>query len=283
MKTVSAGTGPAPALGLTVTTSSLSGTATHHPLPPRPSFAANADSIGFGAKQTAQSVLNIPAAAQALAGSNRDVVANRAAIRMANMSAAEMLKAELAGAQPVKPNQSLAVKPVFTPDVTMISADDEFPGLGGQDTPQDVELADDRPDVDADGDLDPDNSSANTVAVSTNDVDNFLAGVKRKIEEVEEDTINNGLGSDEDEAPDDAVVAPKALKVNADGTVEQEDTIKYVKLLLNILHPPFNIVHRLWEPGYRERYYRQKFGVELNDVEFKKTWVFHLLNFSPSC
>ena len=27
---------------------------------------------------------------------------------------------------------------------------------------------------------------------------------------------------------------------------------------------------RLWEPGYRDRYYRQKFGVEPSDEEFKK-------------
>ena len=43
-----------------------------------------------------------------------------------------------------------------------------------------------------------------------------------------------------------------ALKVNPDGTVEQEDTV------------------RLWELGYRERYYRQKFGVEYSDVAFRK-------------
>ena len=77
----------------------------HPSLPKRPTydFAANADSIGLGAKPTAESLANLSTAAQALGGSNRDVVANRRAIRLANMSAAEVLKAELAGLSPVKP------------------------------------------------------------------------------------------------------------------------------------------------------------------------------------
>ena len=29
---------------------------------------------------------------------------------------------------------------------------------------------------------------------------------------------------------------------------------------------------RLWEPGYRERYYEQKFAVEYTDQEFKKKY-----------
>jgi hypothetical protein len=29
---------------------------------------------------------------------------------------------------------------------------------------------------------------------------------------------------------------------------------------------------RLWEPGYRERYYQQKFAVEYSDQEFKKKY-----------
>ena len=34
-----------------------------------------------------------------------------------------------------------------------------------------------------------------------------------------------------------------------------------------------NEIHRLWEPGYRERYYQQKFGVELSDREFVNQYV----------
>ena len=30
---------------------------------------------------------------------------------------------------------------------------------------------------------------------------------------------------------------------------------------------------RLWEPGYRERYYEQKFGVPYTDMEFRRKYV----------
>ena len=228
VKTVSTGTGPSSALALTASTTTLSGPLAHPSLPPRPSFdfAANADSIGFGAKPTAQSLQNVPAAAQALGGSNRDVVANRAAIRMANMSAAEMLKAELAGAKPVKPDLSLPPKPTFTSDVPRSSpapTDDEFPGFGGHDVPNDVKTPEDGmevedEDADADGEPDPENQSA----TNADDVDTFLAGVKRKIDEVE---VDNSVGSDEDDVPEDEPPS-KTLTVNPDGTVDQQDTIQ---------------------------------------------------------
>ena len=144
------------------------------------------------------------------------------------MSAAEMLKAELAGAKPVKPDLSLPPKPTFTSEAraSPVATDDEFPGLGGHDMSDDVKASEnvmEGDDVDADGEPDPDNLPA----TNGNDVDTFLAGVKRKIDEVEED-LDNSLGSGEDDAPEDVAVASKALKVNPDGTVDQEDTIKYV-------------------------------------------------------
>jgi 5'-3' exoribonuclease 2 len=230
VKTVSTGLDPSPALSLTASATTLS-ESVHPSLPQRPAhnFAVKADSIGLGAKPTAESIQNMPTAAQALAGSNRDVVANRAAIRMANMSARDVLKAELAGASPVKPTLSIPSIPVPVADTAMtsptLSSEDDFPGLGGHhvsmDISNDANPSPDDPDADAEGDPDPDNRPV----ANDGDTDKVSLGVKRKIEEVD-DAGNDVFGSDDD-APADAAVVSKALKVNPDGTVEQEDTIKY--------------------------------------------------------
>ncbi|TFY54546.1 hypothetical protein EVG20_g9661 [Dentipellis fragilis] len=233
-------------------------------------FAAKADSIGLGGPKTAESANNTTTAAQALAGSNRDVVANRAAIRLANLSAAETLKAEMAGLMPVKrsnsPQKPVIVKPPVQ-DAAMADSNpsDEVPGLGAaafveqvissaQEAVASMPQASD--DADAEGEADPDASAgANGDTAMDQDGSTSSSAKKRKFDEAAEDLVDDEDLMEEDEGEEeDAAARPKklALKVNPDGTVEQEDTVK------------------LWEPGYRDRYYRQKFGVEPTDIEFKK-------------
>lgn len=229
----------------------------HPSLPQRPSynFAATADSIGLGAAPTAQSVKNASTAAEALAGSNRDVVANRRAIRMANMSAAEVLKAEMSGLSPVKPDRSLPIKPPPTASVTVSSPatleaspmstspptrnfvpglleddSDDVPGFGNHRNGSALPLVDvsmnatpTENDADADGEPDPD---ALQIDGGTTGKVELVAGTKRKfgegpaIDDDDEVTVE-----DDDDVPVDA---PLAMKVNPDGTVEQEDTVQLV-------------------------------------------------------
>ncbi|KAI6151807.1 putative strand exchange protein [Pisolithus tinctorius] len=251
-------TGPSPALG-------LSGPSR----PPANDFAAKADSVGLGAPQTEQSRLNAPAAAQALAGSNRDVVANRAAIRLANMSAAEMLKAQLGGLMPVKPSASASAPVTATITTTEIqrttsesiteSSDDfELPGLGNSSSSMIIDVGRDNTVEESAEAKSPDVSFASS------------AGTKRKHSEVEaedaeldaeEDVVVEEEETSADEEPSYALV------VRADGSVEQADNV------------------RLWESGYKERYYQQKFGVPTSDADFRKkitylyaeglAWVLH--------
>jgi 5'-3' exoribonuclease 2 len=216
----------------------------HPSLPQRPSynFAANADSIGLGAAPTPQSIRNAPTAAQALAGSNRDVVANRRAIRMANMSAAEVLKAQLNGLSPVKPSakDSLVSKPEPMDESNVDDDMDGVPGLGAFSRQRDPSPSLPPPPVpqlprsqtpaesDADAELDPDTKipSADSETV-VGEVLDILAGAKRKFEE--------GPGSDEPaedvvmiEEDEDDPTTSLTLKVNSDGTAEQEDHVKLV-------------------------------------------------------
>jgi len=232
-------------MALTAQTTNLttSSNPSRHPLPQRPTydFAANADSIGLGAAPTEESIKNVPTAAQALSGSNHDVVANRRAIRMANMSAAEVLKAELSGLSPVKPPAS---KPVPVPPVSVspqnLKTDDEnaIPGFGTHSQKTGTSSTSILPavkadisaesDADADGDPDPDAKMSEEPDVPNgvdHEANDSFTGIKRKFEEGpgSDDVVDDIVVVEEDD--EDAPAVP-ALKVNADGTVEQEDTVK---------------------------------------------------------
>jgi 5'-3' exoribonuclease 2 len=210
---------PSAKLGLTASTTSLSS------LPQRAdNFTAKADSIGLGAPRNAQSLESAPVAAQALAGSNRDVVANRAAIRMANMSAAEMLKAELSGLVPLKPSAS-APKPEpvvpIPPKADDESMDDmDIPGLGN--APSALEVV-------ADGADGMDFESSNPVALPVDEA-SPVAGVKRKLEDVEGEDADEVTAVDE-ESSEDNEDPSYALVIKADGSVEQADNVRYEKVL----------------------------------------------------
>ncbi|KAG8783806.1 5'-3' exoribonuclease 2 [Serendipita sp. 397] len=69
--------------------------------------------------------------------------------------------------------------------------------------------------------------------------------LKRKRDEMDVDET-------EEIASDEAEDSSLSLKVNPDGSVEQVDSV------------------RLWEPGYKERYYRQKFKVDASDDSFRR-------------
>lgn len=201
-------------------------------------FAAKADSIGLGGPKTEEAARNVSSAAQALAGSASDVVANRAAIRLANMSAAETLKAEMANLMPAK-RPSLPAKPAVAlpslpapvtksepvadslPLVKLEPVQGDVSGLGGA-QPMSVDDA----------------GSEHTGTDTPMDQDDLsVVGKKRSFEEVQQDQtqatddiIDEDIANADDEPdnPEDAEVAKKALalKVNNDGTVEQEDTVK---------------------------------------------------------
>ena len=214
--------GPSPSLNLTADpTPPAPFPPLHASLPPRPDFTARADSIGLGGPKTVDAAHNATAATLALGGSNRDIVANRRAIRMANMSAAEVLKAELGGFQSGSsptPSLTAADSPVVRdptlPPTSEAAEEDEIPGLGGDsfmEPPLEMEMETETETL---------NGTAEIELSAA--AENFLSGVKRKLEEAEESEGTPAI-PDEDEEPGKG---PLALKVNPDGTVEQEDTVK---------------------------------------------------------
>lgn len=189
-----------------------------------------ADSIGMGGIKDTDAVNNAGAAAWALGGSNRDVVANRAAIRMANLSAAETLKAELASLIPVK-SRAQAPKSIVAPPappaapvdfnvgpVTAVEVDVKVPGLGTSD-PETLQANAHADDMSIE--------AAEMSSVSTPTEVAPVAGVKRPFDAVTDTTLDEDYVGGED-ADAETASAEKSLtyKVNTDGTVEQEDTVR---------------------------------------------------------
>jgi 5'-3' exoribonuclease 2 len=189
-----------------------------------------ADSIGMGGIKDTDAVNNAGAAAWALGGSNRDVVANRAAIRMANLSAAETLKAELASLMPVK-SRAQPPKPIVAPPpppaapadfgvgrMAAVEVDSKVPGLGTSD-PETL-LANAHAD-------DTSVEAVEMSSVSTATEVAPVAGAKRPFEATTDITIDEDyVGGDDVDAETASAQRSLAYKVSADGIVEQEDTVR---------------------------------------------------------
>jgi 5'-3' exoribonuclease 2 len=236
----SGGGGPSPALQLT-----SAPTAPHPSLPAKPvknDFAGKADAMGFGNP----SIGIDPAAASALGGSNRDIVAQRAAIRLANMNAAELLKSEM-GLMPVKASanklsNSLPPKPVAAPTASAPQppkTEDNLPGLTENPPPNSS------PAMEVDDDSLPGLNT--TIPDSTTDAPvkeeapESPRGHKRPFEEMKKEDAEaedeNDVATEDIEEEEEEQVntndtdTAKKLVVRADGSVDQEDTVKSVKLI----------------------------------------------------
>lgn len=261
---------PSPSLQLTTGPSAPPSV---HSLPPRPTFdtfEGNANSLGLG---TAVEEATAASALAGITGSNKDWVANRRAIRMANMSAAEMLKAEMMSAVPLKPSASRkapAVTPVMegTIDMDTLQANNELQVVDekqGLPTAMNIDEPIARDEVDLTGPaVEPLNTAAHidvehdakpleslppsemqsseiqeTAATETTtpasaEISNDH-GVKRKLDEVDDAVANPEVDEPDPEDEDNAADTSLALKVNADGTVVQEDTVKSASSVLPVI------------------------------------------------
>ncbi|KNZ57980.1 hypothetical protein VP01_2023g2 [Puccinia sorghi] len=258
--------------------SSHQGTPSNLNLPPKPAFPSG--NIG----QTTQSAIPGLGTTSFSMLSNADIVKNRFIIRTANMDAAAMLKAELSGKLEL-PKSAAGVQDspktsLETSDATQVEPNTSLEAQGPSDAkPPTPEPAHSKPpdagNSESADTINGDDSSRDAARPGLPDEESDLTitsaapAQKRKAEELEsvqpvigtiEDSVVLSEDEDEEETPGDVSVfvpgepsRPGPLKMLGNNMVEQEDTVK------------------LWEPGYRERYFRQKFGIELNDeVEKRK-------------
>jgi 5'-3' exoribonuclease 2 len=258
----------------------------HHSLPSRPAFdlfTGVPEDISPTIPPSHGRSQNFDIGVRALAGSNSDVVKNRAAIRMANMNAAEILKAELSSSSPSKKDsnstrstpfsdfvsppmpysqtrqsvqQSVAVNsttataavtseatyfangppalfrepaaPSTTTDVVTHEnrTEPEDSHMNGNEDPTIPDMVD-LPNNDAPNPVQPDAALGGQVDVVM-EGESSPRGMKRKLEELEEEeAVEESFIEPEEEEEEEVVEStPMKLKVNPDGTVEQEDKVK---------------------------------------------------------
>ena len=170
--------------------------------------------------------------------SNQDVVENRRKIRMANLNAAQLLKAELAGETPAEDATESVEVEVDGEEKEEMSAPDAqaIKDQQGEDEGVDEEIV--PPRVIADGD-----DGAEAVASEALELNGDQGaelekpeesrGIKRKAEEQIESESSSSSEEEEAEAPPDVEadqpVSKKKLKVNPDGTVEgYVDDVRWV-------------------------------------------------------
>ncbi|KAG8855861.1 5'-3' exoribonuclease 2 [Tulasnella sp. 330] len=220
-------------------------------LPARPSFDMFLQSDP-GQTETS----TVPAAPAAVGvSSNHDVVANRKAMRMANMSAAEALRTELAGLKTLGRNAPASLAPAATVDQAVtVAVVATAPNPEVDDTPTEplpsaadavMFIADAvTPATVTDADMQS-ATPASEIMVSSDSP----RGVKRTADEVKaEDDDMDASGEDEDVEDYDNEAVPEiigAVVIKKSKTEEHDD------------------IH-LWEPGYQARYYRSKFEVDLD-------------------
>ncbi|EST06766.1 putative 5-3 exonuclease [Kalmanozyma brasiliensis GHG001] len=177
-----------------------------------------------------------------LGGDNNQVVKDRNAARQANMDAAEALKAELMGGEAKKEEPEADAEPATKKVKTEVGAEAAVSATDKQEADEDEKpvVAGTKRKAD---DVDAEVNGADAVVKTEGEDD---------AEAADEDDNDDDVDGNEDVDP---VVTVKKRTVNADGTVDYEDTVK------------------MWEPGYRERYYQEKFGVDLSDTDFRRQVV----------